>query len=593
MMWAANTTGDPVDGEFVDDVVWTLEQGWIKSAPDAHGVLFLGYPPTSGPPKLSYNWWSGLGDPIEWDFGPRRRDNYRTFLSGGTGWPYDGDACRYYVMSNGEIDYDLLYSMSIKFDDPVWLPPPADIAEIASTLGLPSAQPNLLSVGSFDIPPGATVNIPWAFVGGRNLHTDPNNSANLPYAVNTFYGNLDFSDLIQNATWAKWIYDNPGLDTDGDGYAGEFAMCDGDTVYTSGDGIPDWQVAVPPPPPEFWLEPVPLGLRVRFNGTKSEAAMDLFSSEVDFEGYRIYFGLDERESSLHLVASYDVEDYDKFVWNGDPDDVRFFIMDIPFTRDSLRCLYGTGADPCGDTAFDPLSYTRSSPYVVEGFPDSVFYFLPHEGNTGEFGVTTPIQKVYPDEPYPASLNVDSVPAEALTAEGNLKYFEYELIIENLLPTVPYWVNVTTFDFGAPSLRLQGLETSTTLGAKSAYPLPSSGLRPGDAGAEVYVYPNPYRIDGDYRDLGLEGRTQEDRPDHRVRAIRFGNVPAKCTISIYSLDGDLVRRLDHDMDPSDPNSSHATWNLITRNTQMVVSGLYYWVVEAEDGSTQMGKLVIIM
>ena len=48
-----------------------------------------------------------------------------------------------------------------------------------------------------------------------------------------------------------------------------------------------------------------------------------------------------------------------------------------------------------------------------------------------------------------------------------------------------------------------------------------------------------------------------------------------------------------MDPADTNSSHDTWNMITRNTQMVVSGLYYWVVEAEDGSTQMGKLVIIM
>ena len=47
------------------------------------------------------------------------------------------------------------------------------------------------------------------------------------------------------------------------------------------------------------------------------------------------------------------------------------------------------------------------------------------------------------------------------------------------------------------------------------------------------------------------------------------------------------------DPADPNSSHESWDLISRNTQMVVSGLYYWVVETEDGSTQMGKLVIIM
>lgn len=36
-----------------------------------------------------------------------------------------------------------------------------------------------------------------------------------------------------------------------------------------------------------------------------------------------------------------------------------------------------------------------------------------------------------------------------------------------------------------------------------------------------------------------------------------------------------------------------WNLLTRNTQMVVSGLYYWSVEDYDGRTQVGNLAIIM
>jgi hypothetical protein len=34
-------------------------------------------------------------------------------------------------------------------------------------------------------------------------------------------------------------------------------------------------------------------------------------------------------------------------------------------------------------------------------------------------------------------------------------------------------------------------------------------------------------------------------------------------------------------------------VITRNTQRVVSGLYYWSVEVPGGETQIGKLVIIM
>ena len=87
--------------------------------------------------------------------------------------------------------------------------------------------------------------------------------------------------------------------------------------------------------------------------------------------------------------------------------------------------------------------------------------------------------------------------------------------------------------------------------------------------------------------------REDRPDNRVREVNFENLPPKCTISIYSLDGDLVRSIDHDIPESDPNYHHDSWDLITRNTQEPVSGLYYWVVEASDGRTQIGKLVLIM
>jgi hypothetical protein len=71
-----------------------------------------------------------------------------------------------------------------------------------------------------------------------------------------------------------------------------------------------------------------------------------------------------------------------------------------------------------------------------------------------------------------------------------------------------------------------------------------------------------------------------------------NLPAKCIIRIFTLDGDLVRAIKHDMEPSDPNSSHDKWDLINRNIQMVVSGLYYWTVEDEAGKVQMGKLVIL-
>ena len=68
---------------------------------------------------------------------------------------------------------------------------------------------------------------------------------------------------------------------------------------------------------------------------------------------------------------------------------------------------------------------------------------------------------------------------------------------------------------------------------------------------------------------------------------------KCIIRVYTLDGDLVRELEHDFAPGDPMGRHHQWDLITRNTQLVVSGLYYWTVEDEDGEVQIGKLAIIM
>lgn len=592
MMWAVSNDGDPYFGEFIEDPIWTPEFGIIRSAIDGHGVFFLDYPTSTGsePTKLSYNWWSGFTESPNLDFGPQTKDNWRDFGSGGTGWPW-GDNNRYFVMSNGEIDYDMVYTASIRNDDPIWVQPPSEIAVMASSLGLPTAPPNMLSIGPYDLDPGESFTIPFAFVCGLGIHTDPaNNTEHLPYSPRLFYENLDFTDLIENATWARWVYDNPGVDTDGDLYAGEFIECEGDTIYYTGDGVPDWRGAMPPPAPKLWLEPIANGLRIRFNGARTETSPDMLTGNVDFEGYNIYGGLDERRTSMALIASYDIENWDKYVFSGDFKNIQFMCVDTPFTVGELRCLYGSGDDPCLDSTFDPRDYTTSNLYVHEEFDDSIFYFLEHGYNSWELGVTTPIRKVYPDEPYPVSLNTDSVPAAALTEDGYLKYFEYELTIENMVPTVQYWVSVTAFDYGAPSMGIYGLESSVNENATGAYPLgPSDVTSPG----KIYVYPNPYRKDAGYRDLGYEGRLEEDRPDHRVRAIHFANLPPKCTISIYSLDGDLVRRLDHDMDPSDPNSTHDSWNLITRNTQMVVSGLYYWVVEAPDGSVQMGKFVVIM
>ena len=155
--------------------------------------------------------------------------------------------------------------------------------------------------------------------------------------------------------------------------------------------------------------------------------------------------------------------------------------------------------------------------------------------------------------------------------------------------------VTAFDYGSPASGLPSLETSKTILPLISYPLPSSDVVDSE-NLKVYVYPNPYVGDGAYAEHGFEGRddpifTAED--EDRIRRLHFANLPAQCNIRIFSIDGDLIREFEHDVDPADPIASHDTWDMITSNTQMIVSGIYYWTVEDSDGNVQIGKFVVIM
>ncbi|MFH1687603.1 MAG: hypothetical protein ABIE70_08805 [bacterium] len=589
----ADNDGDPTGGSFDD-----------KSVPHVVGTRVVRTPSDSL--EYSFNWWITPYN-ASLDFGPRQsgtaNDPYRDF-GAFLGTPR-GDRNRYYILKHKEFDYDLLYTAqdhSLKG----WLPPPPE----ASIYADGHDCRYLLSFGPFDIDPGQRLPVSFAWVGGENLHTSPTNFADLfdPMNPDPFYRSLDFSDLANNSRWASWVYDNPGVDTEGDGYRGKFVTCAGDsqlveidttidghdttitvvdyssvdTCWIEGDGIPDFRGAGPPPAPYFEVYPDAHQLRIVFNGLLSETSKDVFSGVADFEGYRVYIGRDDRPTSFSLVASYDREDYNKLVLVGN----NFVLIDVPFSLDELQRLYG---DPAGIEDMDPLVYTRRSPYVHPDFPDSAFIFEAQDFNVSELGVMTPIHKLYPEQAYPSSLDLDSVQADELTPGGRLKYFEYEVVIDDLLPTVSYLVNVTCFDFGSPISGLPALETSVLNGYQEAFALNSSEEVVASA-LDAYVYPNPFRIDGNYPERGFENREGVQSPE-RARRIHFANLPSQCRISIYSLDGDLIQTIEHDRPEYDPTSSHESWDLITRNHQLSVTGLYYFVVESSQRS-QIGKFVII-
>ena len=569
---------------------------------------------------VSFNWWVSNSNANR-DFGPRHRTDTRSLGTGGNGTP-TGDRNKYWYLRNKEFDYDQVYTAVISPMDTVWQYPPEGMREDIAD-GFDTRY--LLSFGPFDIEPGQTLPLSFAYVGGERFHYSGTNLSNLPNSPDQFYRNIDFSNLGYSSIWSSWIYDNPGYDTDTDGYAGKNHICNAggstdferidtifdtisvnppvitmridtiwrlaDTVWYEGDGVPDFQGASPPPAPTVWVYPSVGTIRVRFNGLRSETTRDVFSHALDFEGYRVYYSRDDRRSSFTLLTSYDLDDFSKYTWipNQGPGG-DWVLKDIPFTRDSLRCLYAPGG--CTDSLWPIEQYTRSNPFHKPGFSDSIFFFVPQDFNKSVLGVSTPIRKIYPTEPYPSTFKPDSAQPAELTPDGYFKYFEYEYILTDLLPTVPYFVNVTAFDFGSPKSGLSSLESPPNINPKTTYAMESADSVVAKD-MKVFIYPNPYRIDGNYRAEGFEGRGESDRVDDRVRRIHFANLPPKCTIRLFTIDGDLIREIIHDIPAADPLSNHDVWDLITRNTQLAVSGLYYWTVESPGGQVQMGKLVLIM
>jgi len=612
LAWAADADGDwyeyvpPRRWLYRAERLWYGGATWLlsRSIFSVAGTEILRSP--SADWDLSYNWWTwGWGGT---DFGPQSRDHYRRFESGGTGVPYT-DAEKYFVMSNEEFDYDQVRTGRIAPGHQTWPYPGPEIADGVAQGG---GMQYLLSYGPFQVGPYASLPLSFATVLGENFHSDLFNADNLPDRPYEYYSNVDFSDLALNARWARWIYDNPGYDTDNDGYRGEFRVCgvestlsdsgwlltEADTFWYRGDGVPDFRGASPPPAPEFWVTPTVRGLHVRINGQRSETEKDVFSGIADFEGYRIYIGRDNRKASFSVVASYDRENYDRYTWDNERVDEigfpepGFVLMDVPFTLRELRCLYGGGSNPCDDSSFHPLHYPHSRPFFHREFGDSVFYFVPHDFNTTQYPEDMPIRKRFPQAPDPRGIPVDELTDDYYTEDSSLKFFEYEYTIENLLPTVPYWVSVTAFDFGSPTGGVDALETVITDVMVEAYPINSEAEASGEFG-NVYVYPNPYRGDAGFRDKGYELRTRSDLPKYRVHTIHFTNLPPKCIIRIHTPDGDLVREIRHDFDPADPVARDHDWHLVTQNHQLAVSGWYYWTVESPDGRVQIGKLAILL
>jgi hypothetical protein len=188
--------------------------------------------------------------------------------------------------------------------------------------------------------------------------------------------------------------------------------------------------------------------------------------------------------------------------------------------------------------------------------------------------------------------------------GSDYHVEYRYRLEGVQSLYPRFYAVTAYDFGDYQTGTEPLETAKSCNAIRQAPS-------GDPGREVRVVPNPYRFDQDYTlqqsfgnsAQGLAWENQDDGSSAYLpsqdRRIEFMNLPYQCLIRIFSLSGDLVQIVPHNLDGDnsrwDSDFSEA-WDLNNRNFQQVASGLYYFSVEdkspGNDGSTATGKFVIL-
>jgi len=176
---------------------------------------------------------------------------------------------------------------------------------------------------------------------------------------------------------------------------------------------------------------------------------------------------------------------------------------------------------------------------------------------------------------------------------------YHAIANNVPKGIELYIALTSWDRGMPEKDLEPLESGRDKDAnmKILFPGPSAT----DDMNNIFVVPNPY--------LGLskfDGRRENDEKGDKSRRIWFCNIPENAKIRIYTLAGDLVDVIDHNGEaPEDiitvsraaqqgiKASGMASWNLLSKFNQIVVSGVYLYSVENKDnGDIKVGKFAII-
>ena len=122
-------------------------------------------------------------------------------------------------------------------------------------------------------------------------------------------------------------------------------------------------------------------------------------------------------------------------------------------------------------------------------------------------------------------------------------------------------------------------------AGNTFAINSSPFAFGDMKLDnIKVVPNPYIVRNPW----------EVSSDYGI--IRFNNLPNECTIRIYTLAGNLIRKIEHQVEATPTSAIKGgteKWDILTDNNQRPASGIYiYHISTPDNGETKTGKFAII-
>jgi hypothetical protein len=103
----------------------------------------------------------------------------------------------------------------------------------------------------------------------------------------------------------------------------------------------------------------------------------------------------------------------------------------------------------------------------------------------------------------------------------------------------------------------------------------ANLAKGELG-RVRAVPNPYYAHSTYE------------LNRFNRVLKFTHLPARCTVRLFNLAGDLVRTLE-----KDDGTSQLTWDLNSNRGLPIGSGIYIFHIDAPGVGTTTGKVVVFM